>query len=86
MAHVGVDPPALPAEAFKALRQSLGGRVTYSDWFAAMEAEMALKVGQVEQARALAEQAIGEAREVGGIFAEGLAHRVWAMSFAGPDK
>jgi hypothetical protein len=29
----------------------------------------------VEQARALAEEAIRDAREVGGIFAEGLAHR-----------
>jgi tetratricopeptide (TPR) repeat protein len=55
--------------------RSLGGRMVSSDWFAAMEAELALRAGRGEEAVALARQAADEARAIGGIFAEGLSER-----------
>ena len=68
--------------SLRAVGRSLGGRLSYSDWFAAMEAEIALNAGRVAEACALAEQAVTHARAVGGIFAEGLAQRVWGQALA----
>ena len=59
-----------------------GGQLGYSDWFAAAEAELALNAGRPEEARDLAQQAVTRSQAVGGLFAEGLAHRVWGQALA----
>ena len=69
----------------RAIRRSLGQRLLYGDWIAAAEAEVALNAGRLEEACALAEQAVGAAQAVGGIFAEGLAQRVWGQALAALD-
>ena len=66
----------------KALGESLGGRILLIDWFAAAEAEVALSAGQVADAAARAEAAVRVAQAAGGIFAEGLAHRIWGQALA----
>lgn len=57
------------------------GRV-YSDWFAAVKAEVALNSGRCEDAIQLAAQAVETAQALGGIFAVGLAERTWARALA----
>jgi tetratricopeptide (TPR) repeat protein len=61
---------------------SLGGRMVSSDWFVAMEAELALRAGRVEEAVAQARRAAEEARAIGGIFAEGVAERTVGQGLA----
>ena len=62
------------------LVQRLGGRLIYADWFKAADAEIALLDGRAERALRLADEAIPFAREVDGIFAEGIAQRVKAQA------
>jgi tetratricopeptide (TPR) repeat protein len=69
----------------EAVREALGGRLVLSDWFDAANAEILLKTGQVEAARALAEKVVASAKANDGIFAEGLAQRVWAEALVASD-
>jgi hypothetical protein len=61
---------------------SLGGRLIIADWFAAANAEITLAAGRVEEAQALAQQAVTLAKSVNGLFGEGEAERVWAQALA----
>jgi class 3 adenylate cyclase/tetratricopeptide (TPR) repeat protein len=65
-----------------ALGERLGGQVLLADHFAAARAEVALTAGRFEEAVALASQAVLVAQKSGGIFAEGLAHRAWALALS----
>jgi class 3 adenylate cyclase/tetratricopeptide (TPR) repeat protein len=58
------------------------GRLILADWFAVARADIALAAGRMEEALTLAEQAVGVANQVGSVFTEGLAHRVWAQALA----
>lgn len=49
---------------------------------AAAEAEIALDTGHNQEATALAEQAVAQARAVGSIYSEGLAQRIWGQALA----
>lgn len=69
----------------KAVGQQLGPRLLLGDWFAAVEAEMALDAGAIAEARALAERAVTFARSIGGTFAEALAQRVWGQALTAPS-
>jgi len=60
----------------QAISQSLGGKLLLTDWLAAAHAEIVLAAGRVEEALTLAEEAVNIASSAGGLFAEGLAHRV----------
>jgi len=66
----------------QAVSQELGGQIIAADWIAAINAEIALGMGRVEEALALAERAIGIAQKMGGIFAEGLARQVRGQALA----
>jgi class 3 adenylate cyclase/tetratricopeptide (TPR) repeat protein len=69
----------------QAVAQSIGGRLVIADWFAAAGAELALAGGRADRAVTLAEEAVGLARAVGGIFGEGLSERVWGRALASLD-
>jgi tetratricopeptide (TPR) repeat protein len=60
----------------------LGGKIIGADWIAAINAEIAFGRGCIEEALNLAEQAVGIARKMGGIFAEGWARRVQGQALA----
>jgi class 3 adenylate cyclase/tetratricopeptide (TPR) repeat protein len=66
----------------RALAEKMGGRLLCSDWFAASDAELALRMGRGPDAVALAHQSAAEARAIGGILAEGLAERTLAEALA----
>lgn len=66
----------------RSIGQSLGGRLLISDWFAAAEAEMTLAAGRPQMALTLAEEAVTFAKTLEGVFAEGLAERVWGQALA----
>jgi tetratricopeptide (TPR) repeat protein len=66
----------------QAVAQELGGRLSTADLRAAIDAEIALGAGRMQEALALAGRAVGLAQEVGGIFAEGLARRAWGQALA----
>jgi tetratricopeptide (TPR) repeat protein len=66
----------------QAISQSLGGKLLVADWLAAAHAEIVLTAGHVEEALTLAEEAVSTAHSIGGLFAEGLAHRVWGQALA----
>jgi predicted ATPase len=65
-----------------AVGQSLGGQLIMADWLAAAHAEIALNAGRIEEALALAEEAVALGKSAGSLFSEGLAHRVWATALA----
>jgi len=73
-------------EKAKALREGLGGRLAAMDWFAVGHAEVALMSGRMEEALSLAEVAVDVAHACGGVFAEGLAHRVWGEALAAEGR
>jgi putative transposase len=58
------------------------GRLILADRFAVARADIALATGRIEDALTLAEHAVGVANQVGSVFTEGLAHRVWAQALA----
>jgi class 3 adenylate cyclase/tetratricopeptide (TPR) repeat protein len=58
------------------------GRLILADWFAVARADVALAAGRIDEALTLAEEAVGVAKQVGSIFTQGLAHRVWARALA----
>jgi len=66
----------------QALGEKLGQNLVFGDWFAAASAEIALNAGQVEIALDLAEQAAARGQQMGGLFSQGLAHRVWGQALA----
>jgi len=66
----------------QAISQSLGGKLLLTDWLAAAHAEIVLAAGRVEEALTLAEEAVNIASSAGGLFAEGLAHRVCGQTLA----
>jgi hypothetical protein len=68
-------------ERSKAIGAGLG-RLILSDWFAVGRADIALSAGRTEEALMLAEQAVEAATQIGSMFTEGLAHRVWAQALA----
>ncbi len=70
------------ALAYMAQQQASAGslgeeRLILDDIFIPIRAEIALKAGHIEEALALAEEAVAYAQTVDGKFAEGLAQRVW---------
>ncbi|MCA1554162.1 MAG: hypothetical protein LC737_07275, partial [Chloroflexi bacterium] len=67
------------------LMQQLGGRIVLGDWFAAADAEIALRCGRVADALALAQQAVAGGQAMGSVFSPGLAHRVWAQALAASE-
>jgi tetratricopeptide (TPR) repeat protein len=69
----------------QAVLEELGGQIIGADWIATINAEIALGMGRVEEAIALAERAIGIAQKMGGIFAEGLARQVQGQALAALD-
>lgn len=65
----------------QAIAESLGEeQLLIEDLFAAIKAEMALHAGRIEEALALAEEAVAYAQAVDGKFAEGLAQRVQGLA------
>lgn len=66
----------------QALVGHLGTQILGSDWRAAAMAELALGAGTPDQAIVLAQDAVVLAQAVGGIFAEGMARRVWGKALA----
>ncbi len=66
----------------------VGTRLIYADWFAAARAEIELNAGRIEDALRLAQEAVDEAQETGGVFSGGIAERVWGQALAtmnGPE-
>jgi class 3 adenylate cyclase len=63
-----------------ALCETLGGQLVLSDWFAAAAAEVALNAGDWQVAQERAAAAVDQAGAIGGIFALGLAERIWAQA------
>ncbi|HEX2174244.1 MAG TPA: helix-turn-helix transcriptional regulator, partial [Dehalococcoidia bacterium] len=61
---------------------SLGARLVFTDWFTAADAEFKLLAGDPAAALAAAQAAVGLGQLAGGVFAEGLAHRVWGLALA----
>jgi len=70
----------------KVFREALGGKLAAMDWFAVGQAEVALLGGRTEEAMALAEAAVDVAHACGGVFAEGLSHRVWGEALASEGR
>lgn len=64
----------------------LGGSIVLSDWFAAARAEISLAMGEVDRALELAETTVNLTRKIGGVYAEGLAERVWGDALARLDS
>lgn len=62
------------------LAAQMGGQLFFADLFQTAFAELALKQGNIEIARERAEMAVETARQVGSVFSEGLAQRVWAQT------
>jgi predicted ATPase len=54
----------------------------YSDWVASAHAQILLHAGDIDSAIDAAQHAVELAQTVGGIFALGLAERVWALALA----
>lgn len=67
-------------QEYDALVTEMGGRLVYADWFAAARAELYLHMGLIDDALATAQAAVEFANQVNGIFAGGIAHRVWAQA------
>jgi tetratricopeptide (TPR) repeat protein len=66
----------------RAASQPLGHELVFSDWFAAAQAEIALKAGHAEEALQLAKQAVATAQAAERFYSRGLAHRVWGQALA----
>jgi class 3 adenylate cyclase/tetratricopeptide (TPR) repeat protein len=80
LGHHAAAAAALAAQAEVA--GTTAGRLILADWFAAARAEVALNAGNSAEAAAQAEAAAALAQSVGGIFATGLAERVWGQALA----
>jgi tetratricopeptide (TPR) repeat protein len=73
---------ATSAAKSQAVMRELGEPITRTDYLAIVQAEIALGTGQMQEATALAERAVGIAQRMGSIFAEGLARRAWGQALA----
>jgi serine/threonine protein kinase/tetratricopeptide (TPR) repeat protein len=62
------------------LTQELGGRIIFSDWLTAADAEIALRTGDAERAILLAEQCVPHFQKEERIYALGLAEQVWGLA------
>ncbi len=60
----------------------MGGRLLFQDTFAAVNAELFLVAGQLEEGLVRAEAVVELAREVGGVLSAGIAQRVWGQALA----
>lgn len=81
--HLGqVDAARTHMAESQNLRASLGGRIFYSDWVAAIYAEVALQQGELERAVKLSEEAWNVARSIDGWYAQGFAQRTWGQALA----
>jgi tetratricopeptide (TPR) repeat protein len=60
--------------------RELGDRLVIADWFAVVDADIALGLGRPDDAAVLAEKAVELARGMDGVFAEARAQRVWACA------
>ncbi|MBI5304292.1 MAG: hypothetical protein HY868_19320 [Chloroflexi bacterium] len=69
-------------DAARALDAALEQNRAFTDWYAAAEAEIALGASRVADAIELARQAVALAESLGGVFARGMAERVWALALA----
>ncbi len=69
----------------QAIYDSLGGQLLFADGFAAIRADVALNAGRLEEAAALAEEAVAVGRAFGGLLGEGIARRVWGQTLAALD-
>lgn len=69
----------------QAIAAQQGGQLFFADLFSAAYAELALREGNMTEARTRAERAIEIARGVGNVFSEGLARRVLAQTLARQD-
>lgn len=70
----------------RAVASQFGGDLGYSDWFAAAQAEAAWQAGRVGAALRLAAKAVARSQAVDGLFAAGVAHRVWGEALASGDR
>jgi tetratricopeptide (TPR) repeat protein len=87
-AEASTDRYAEAAETMRRCRdvgENLGQRLVIADWFAAVDAEIALGLGEEDAALTLAQKAVELARSSGGVFAEARAHRTWARALAAAD-
>lgn len=64
------------------VQDELGGKIVAADWIAAINAEIAIGEGRIEEALSMAERAVAIAQKMGGIFAEGLARRIQGQALA----
>lgn len=62
------------------IQHSLGEQLVLADWFAALDAEIALLAGEYDRSIELAQKAIEMAQSVGGVFAEVRARRSWGLA------
>lgn len=66
----------------QAMAADMGGQLFFADMFQAAYAELALRQGRIDDALERAERGVEMARQVGSLFSEGLAQRVWAQALA----
>src|ERR1019366_2826834 len=84
-AQCALDEPDASSETMRDAARfvpSVGARHVMHDWFAAADSFAAWKAGRCDEAIALARRATAIARDSGGIFSEGLAHRTWALALS----
>lgn len=67
------------------ISKSLGARLGFADTFGAARAEIMLNAGQLDEAIALAREALGAAKNNNSKSAEGIAEQVLAMALAATD-
>jgi tetratricopeptide (TPR) repeat protein len=72
-------------ERLEAIGKTVGPKIALSDWFMAAKAEIAFAAGQFKEACDQAQETITFAQAGGGIFAEGMAERVWGQALASLD-
>lgn len=66
----------------QAVAEQIGDQLMFSDFFLAGKAEIALGTGCIQEALALAEQAVSLSQETGSPAAEACARRAWAKVLA----
>jgi len=69
----------------KQIGEQSGGQLTFADEIEVASAEIALNAGRAAEALELSERAAKSARSMEDIYAEGLAHRVWAIALVAVD-
>lgn len=81
-ARLGNDAAALASMERSRKVGACLGQLLLADWFAVARADIALCAGQIEEAMALAEEAVDAAERPKSVFSAGMAHRVWARGLA----